>query len=257
MNRIIINVTVVCILMFFGLFLNADENQGTVPAECRIAGLADSNVLALSWQPAFCEMKSSKTECKVSDPDVYQANNFALHGFWPNKKSCGYNYGQCGKGNVKKKNHCDYKPLQLSDDFFNELGTYMPSAAHGTCLQRHEWYKHGSCQLERNITEYYQMSIRLLKEFNESGIASYISKNIGKTIKAKDFFEIVDDSLGKNAHKRLKIKCYKNMLIDIYINLPKNVSEEDSLMELIAATENNHDNQCGSEFKIDPIGQNR
>lgn len=49
---------------------------------CSTAGLEDSYVFALSWQPAFCETHSSKPECKVTDADAYQAGNFTLHGLW-------------------------------------------------------------------------------------------------------------------------------------------------------------------------------
>lgn len=63
-------------------------------------GLADSHVLALSWQPAFCETygyQNGKPECLTLPADSYQAQHMVLHGLWPNQRSCGINYGYCGR----------------------------------------------------------------------------------------------------------------------------------------------------------------
>src|SRR5438552_1569673 len=40
-------------------------------------------VFALSWQSAFCETKSNKTECRAQNPNEFDATNFTLHGLWP------------------------------------------------------------------------------------------------------------------------------------------------------------------------------
>ncbi|PCI30177.1 MAG: hypothetical protein COB67_02510 [SAR324 cluster bacterium] len=243
-------------LLSLNITISAEVLKNNLPPDCDVSGLAESNVLAVSWQPAFCEMKSQKKECSVTNTNAYQANNFALHGFWPNKSSCGHSYGYCDKNNPKEKGHCNYKPVPMSQESLANLGVYMPSAAHGTCLQRHEWYKHGTCQTQRDATQYYDMSIRLLKEFNESGISGYMAQNIGKSVSTKEFFSVVDKSLGEGAHKKMLIKCYKGMLIDIYISLPKDISKESTLKQLLREVDNNHNNGCGKTFKVDAIGQN-
>src|SRR5262245_55310978 len=40
-------------------------------------------VLALSWQPAFCETHDNKPECRAMDGADFAAGNLALHGLWP------------------------------------------------------------------------------------------------------------------------------------------------------------------------------
>ncbi|MGB5596474.1 MAG: hypothetical protein WBM62_20900, partial [Crocosphaera sp.] len=42
----------------------------------------DDYLLALSWQPAFCETRPTKTECLTKDTDTFEAGNFVLHGLW-------------------------------------------------------------------------------------------------------------------------------------------------------------------------------
>jgi hypothetical protein len=81
---------------------------------CGLANQADGYVFAVSWQPAFCESKPDKAECKIDDPKVYQATHFTLHGLWPNKSSCGTNYGYCGEVKAKPANFCDYPKITLS-----------------------------------------------------------------------------------------------------------------------------------------------
>ncbi len=110
---------------------------------CRTPGLEDSYVLALSWQPAFCETHRNKPECRIDDDEAYQARNFTLHGLWPNKKECGTNYGFCGEVRSRRGDFCDYPRLELFTEVRADLEQVMPSAAEGSCLQRHEWFKHG------------------------------------------------------------------------------------------------------------------
>ncbi|WP_231138773.1 ribonuclease T2 family protein [Francisella orientalis] len=110
--------------------------------------LADSYVLALSWQSAFCEtygFSAGKQECKNLPVDSAAAKSFSLHGFWPNQDTCGTNYGFCGA--QKQSNFCNYAPLNLDDKTVELLRRVMPGYNDSSCLQHHAWYKHGTCQL--------------------------------------------------------------------------------------------------------------
>ena len=49
-------------------------------------GNFDYYVLALSWQPAFCEGRPDKSECRTQTQNRFDANNFVLHGLWPNQR---------------------------------------------------------------------------------------------------------------------------------------------------------------------------
>ncbi len=220
---------------------------------CDIAGQEDSYVFALSWQPAFCEGHASKPECKVSDPKSFQANNFTLHGLWPNKNSCGTKYGFCGEYKKPLKAFCDYKKIAMSETTFQSLEIVMPSAAYGSCLQRHEWYKHGTCQTEWGADGYFDEAMRLLEEFNKE-IADVMNKNIGKTIQTKTLFNEVDKAFGADAHKRLMISCYKGNLVDIYIALPAQL-EGKGLKALMQEADESFRNKCGDSFTVDAIGQ--
>jgi len=223
-------------------------------AACNTPGLEDSYVLALSWQPAFCETHRDKPECRVDDKKSYQARNFTLHGLWPNKKSCGTKYGFCGEVRNRPGEFCDYPILSLFTEVRADLEQVMPSAAAGSCLQRHEWFKHGTCQLDWSMDEYYEAAVDLTQQFNESGIAYFISRNIGNTVTEAAFINKVDCAHGDGAHKRVELKCKGGNLVDVYVYLPETINEGDGLGELMQQGQGNFKSNCGGSFKVDPIG---
>ena len=221
---------------------------------CTTPGLEESYVLALSWQPAFCETHRGKPECSIEDKKSYQARNFTLHGLWPNKKSCGISYGFCGDISSKPGDFCDYPALSLFTEVRTDLEQVMPSAAAGSCLQRHEWFKHGTCQTDWSMDEYYQVAVDLTQQFNESGIAYFISRNIGNTVTEEAFIKKVDCVLGPDAYKRIELKCKAGNLVDVYISLPGKINKGDGLGELMQNAQGEFISNCGDQFKVDPIG---
>ena len=47
-------------------------------------------VLAVSWQPAFCEGHADAPECASQTADRFDATHFTLHGLWPQPRSLEY-----------------------------------------------------------------------------------------------------------------------------------------------------------------------
>lgn len=222
--------------------------------ECNTAGLGDGFVLAISWQPAFCETHKTRPECSVTDPQSYQAYHFTLHGLWPKKESCGIRYEFCGDYKKGLRPFANFAPVPMQPETLQQLGIVMPSAGYGSYLQRHEWYKHGTCQTKWDADGYFHLAMRMLKEFNDGGMASFMANNIGKTVTSNSFFQAMDEAFGKDAHKRLQISCNKGKLVDVFINLPFQQLQESSLKELIQQAEPKFKNKCGSRFEVDAIG---
>ena len=48
------------------------------------------NLLAISWQNAFCENHRHKKECKLMQKDDFAASHFVLHGLWPQPRNNQY-----------------------------------------------------------------------------------------------------------------------------------------------------------------------
>lgn len=231
---------------------SADSNP--TGNSCNTAGLQDSFVLALSWQPAFCETKPNKPECQIDDQQSFQASHFTLHGLWPNKKSCGTSYGYCGDVRKKPDGFCNYPVLSLEQQTRNQLEVVMPSAAAGSCLQRHEWFKHGTCQGQWTQTDYYNVAVKLTHEFNQTGVSDFMRRHTGKTVSEKEFKEMIAQVHGGYVHRALQLKCKNNNLVDLYIHLPAPLSSDKPLAELMRQGGKGYQSNCRGKFKVDPIG---
>lgn len=223
---------------------------------CHIAGRQDSYVLALSWQPAFCESHRAKPECRIKDKSSYQASHFTLHGLWPNQASCGIHYEFCDTSIHKQNSFCSYPALPLSMASRRQLERVMPSAAQGSCLQRHEWFKHGTCQSNLAIDAYFSLAVSLTRQFNDAGVSDFMSSHIGKTVTESAFKAVVDAANGGGAHNTIKLGCRKGMLTDVWVYLPASLKLGDSLDDLMKQTQqapHRFSSNCGGRFKIDPI----
>ncbi len=221
--------------------------------DCNVNGKADSYVLALSWQPAFCESKRSKPECTQPEflkPDQYQSKNFTLHGLWPNKKDCGINYGFCN-GVERKSSFAAYDPLVLKAETTSLLGKVMPSFRAKSFLERHEWNKHGTCQ-SRNEDDYFTYAASLVEQFNSLRVVTEVVRNgIGKKIKKSDFMNAIDKELGEGVSNHIVFICKKGMLVEVNIPLKKDLPTNPSLIDSINFEESGWVRGCGDEIIID------
>lgn len=224
-------------------------SSGSGDKACNLSGQGDSYVFAVSWQAAFCETHQSKPECR--EPSPWASQNFTLHGLWPNLGRCGTQYGYCSS-QPQQKNFCDYPEPAISASTMRQLGEVMPSAAAGSCLQRHEWFKHGTCQSEWDAEGYFEVAIDLVKQFNASGVGPFIAANRGLSIPTEDLFTVIDQGLGANAHKRMKFICTNGRLVDIYMNLPGSIPRQQAeLGPLLQAAREGFSSNCGNSFRVD------
>ncbi len=240
------------------------EPDGTASCpltNCNQADTEESYLLAVSWQPAFCETSQgqSKPECSITDPNVYQANNFTLHGLWPNKLSqCGKNYAYCGS--VCKRpggSMCNYPEVELSAGVRQNVAGVMPSVDAGSCLQRHEWWKHGTCS-GMEADSYYRLATALTRQFNEAGPAALMANNIGGTVQVEEFLRVVDSAFGAQSRNLVGLNCKGGNLTEIQLKLPKDVSATETLAELFQRTDKSGSRpsgNCQGSFKVDRIGQ--
>lgn len=214
-------------------------------------GLADAYVLALSLQPAFCETygyEAGKPECLELSASQPQARHFSLHGLWPNQASCGIRYGFCGT--PSKRSHCAYSPLNLSEPVSNELKQLMPSYAYGSCLERHEWYKHGSCQI-LSADDYFTLAIRLVKEVNQTEFANLIERHHGKMLEKAELKAAIEQTFGQGSAQKVYLGCKNGMLVDVFIQLPALIPRDASLHELVLqASEYAYPDRCPKKIYI-------
>jgi ribonuclease T2 len=175
------------------------------------------NLLAISWQNAFCEMHKKKRECKEMRADDYASSHFVLHGLWPQPRNnlyCGVDKKEIGRD--KNRQWYRLKKLDLAPNVREELKKYM--TGYSSYLHRHEWVKHGTCY-GKDANTYFQDAINLLKQLNSSKVRDYFAKNIGKTIKLKDIRNIFNREFGKGAGKHVAMLCKKGLITELWIYL--------------------------------------
>lgn len=196
-------------------------------------GKADSYVLALSSQSGFCQTygyEAGKPECVKLSKSSYQASHLTLHGFWPNQESCGQHYGFCGV--QSQPNHCDYAPLNLAQAVSTNLKKFMPSYQYGSCLERHEWNKHGSCQVLSN-NDYFSLAMRFVEEADKSPFGKFLTEHRGDSVKHDALREVIAKSYGAQNAGKVYLGCKNGILVDIFMVLPALIPFNESLDSLI------------------------
>jgi ribonuclease T2 len=194
-------------------------------------------VLALSWQPAFCESKPEKTECKTQSPARYDASHFTLHGLWPQPRRnvfCGVDKATIA---LDDQRAWDKLPVpELTAATKAELDKVMPGTQ--SLLERHEWIKHGTCYAGGSAESYYKDSVRLTVAVNTSPVQKFMAANIGKKIQTKDLRAKFDEAFGAGAGERVRVACDKQgRIAELTIGLKGDIAVGTDMAKLMMASE--------------------
>lgn len=210
--------------------------RGSRPAEAP-STVSIRNILAISWQPAFCEGLPNKAECRSQTPDRPDASRFSLHGLWPQPRS--RQYCGVGAGLQDKDRSSGWKDLpapELSSDIRRRLEAAMPGTQ--SFLERHEWARHGTCYGE-SADAYFSEMLSLLDAVNASPVAKLFADRIGKEVTADEIRAAFDQSFGKGAGERVRIACRndggRRLVNELTIGLNGAVGSKPDMGALIAA----------------------
>jgi ribonuclease T2 len=235
-----------------------DLVDGTEPAGDTQAKMKPAEfVLAVSWQPAFCETQAGlrKSECRTQTPDRFDASHFALHGLWPQPGSNIYCSVPSDQIAASKEGKWQRLPnLELDPETRSELEQVMPGAASN--LDRHEWIKHGTCFGGETAEVYFSRSIALLNELNASRPRDLFASKLGSQITNAAIRQAFDEAFGEGAGKRVRVSCKRDgsreLIVELTIGLAGRIDGQTSLAELIAASEPT-DSGCPRGI-VDPAG---
>jgi ribonuclease T2 len=202
--------------------------------------ISQDYLLALSWQPSFCETRPNKSECESQTAQRFDATNLALHGLWPQPRQNIYCNVSRDLERLDKENRwSELPPIELSEETSNELAIKMPGFASG--LHLHEWYKHGTCY-NSSPEEYYQESIALLDQVNNSSVRDLFAENIGNFLSSTEIRDQFDESFNEGAGSKVQVQCKRdideeqdNMVVELQINLKGNIQLDTSIANLLEA----------------------
>lgn len=205
------------------------------------------NLLALSWQNAFCQTHQYKKECKRMRSKDFGASHFVLHGFWPqprNNQYCNVDKKQVGMD--KNKQWHRLNKLDLTQTVRERLAKLMPG--YGSNLHKHEWIKHGTCY-GTSASVYYTDSMDLMTQVNESKVQEFFEKNVGKKVSLKEIRRVFDGAFGKGSGEHVTMNCQKGLITELWLHLGNG---SDKLSDLLAKGKRPK-SRCANG-KIDRVG---
>lgn len=216
-----------------------DENSGPLRGPLSDEYLFDNTyVLAISWQPAFCETRPRKPECINQGSDRFDGTNFSLHGLWPEPIDNVY----CGVAShlrsLDEAGHWHRLPeLKLSHGVQDELGSVMPGRQ--SHLDRHEWIKHGTCYLDATPEVYFSHSLALIEEINRSQVRDLFASSIGRRLNLEQIQGAFDAAFGPGTGMRVRLSCAedepRDLIVELRINLKGQISTPPDLSALLLA----------------------
>lgn len=194
-------------------------------------------VLAVSWQPAFCEGHATKPECGSQSSDRFDATHLTLHGLWPQPRSAEY----CGvDSSVRSEDRPEtwnrLPSVELSPATRAALDERMPGTA--SFLDRHEWIKHGTCY-GTTQEEYFTEALQLLGQLNDSAVRAVLAGRIGGEITSAQLRDAFDASFGNGTGDRVTMACDRDgsrqLVVELRINLAGEITETTPLADLLAS----------------------
>jgi ribonuclease T2 len=165
-------------------------------------------VLALSWQPAFCEFNRGRPECAALDSGDFAAGNLTVHGLWPNDgPSSGPTYCDVDaaiKALDDPQSWCELPRPRMTEKTGEALAPAMPGTA--SCLERHEWIKHGTCS-GFDADEYFARTLRLAAAIQATRLGEAVAGNIGKNVTPRQLINAFEAEFGAGSGKALALVC--------------------------------------------------
>jgi len=169
--------------------------------------------LALSWQPAFCQMRDRDAACEDLAPGQWASTHFALHGLWPNvdrnddgRLNADDNY--ClPAGERAKAMDMPWRSLpapNLDNATRDRLAMVMPGSA--GLLERHQWAKHGSCS-GFDATRYFAAAIARTEDFADTELSRFVAAQAGQEVSRHALIDSFELDFGKGSGRALRLIC--------------------------------------------------
>ena len=221
-----------CLFLGLALLLATRASaQDLVPSA---QGDFDDYVLALSWQPGFCQSVHDgrkaqfmfehvePLEC-ANQPELEdRAEYLTVHGLWPSlphsleyrvSESEWRNVGCAAVGveypYVNSGIKCAAPPLDLGEDTLGLLAADMPGANGQSCLERYEYAKHGIC-FGFDPDVYFRTAVRLNREIKASFMGRVLRERYGEEISRPVLMYALGGLLGHQTLRRVRLICQES-----------------------------------------------
>jgi ribonuclease T2 len=164
---------------------------------------APVHVLAVSWQPAFCERNRRRPECRDEAAPRAGGRGLALHGLWPEAgEYCGVAESLRRRDRPGRWERLPAVPLSAATRA--ALEAVMPGTRSG--LERHEWLRHGTC-FGASAEAYFGAAVRLVQELAASPVAELLASRVGEELTLAEIHGAFDRAFGQGAGRRVGVVC--------------------------------------------------
>lgn len=179
-------------------------------------------ILALSWQPGFCESHAGKPECAAETAESFEAAHFTLHGLWPQPRATAYcNLAPTLAATYKTTGWEALPAVDLTSDTRARLDKVMPGTQ--SKLDRHEWVRHGTCYRGLDQEAYFKQAVSLVDEVNGSAVQALFAGKLGQELKSSEIRAAFDSAFGAGTGDRVKVSCKKDgdrqLIVELTIGL--------------------------------------
>ena len=178
----------------------------------------DYYVLSLEWHPTFCAGRASLPECQ--NPDFDRA--LVMHGLWPSRRGDTSNsFGYCGvDASIRQLDNAQSRfempAVPISQETLAQLSARMPGV--DACLERHEWYRHGTCS-GLDAETYFALADSLVSEAHDSRLGRFIAGHAGQTVSADDAWSEAVADWGGAARDAVAFVCSRGALSEVRVTL--------------------------------------
>ncbi len=214
-------------------------------------GMSGSFVLALSWEPAFCETRPKVPECRTQTAERIDAAQFSLHGLWPEGAYCGVDDAVRADDEAHRWDELPEVELPIAQQA--RLDAAMPGTQSG--LERHEWIKHGTCSGTDQMG-YYAASLALTDAVNASGLPQLFAGSLGMSLNASRIADAFDEAFGAGTGERVTLECVsdgsRRLISGIRITLEGTITPTPDLGALARAASPRSGGCRGGV--VDPVG---
>ncbi len=196
------------------------------------------NLLALSWQPAFCEYRPSKTECQALNAGQLETatEQLSIHGLWPQPRGNIYCGVPSSVESIDKAGNWDaLPPVAMDAETAENLAVAMPGFASG--LERHEWIKHGTCYKSAGGSDEYYDDTMLVTDAVNAAVAEFLADNVTREVDTEEIRDLFDQAFGDGAGDAVQFRCKGDqgrvLIQELWINLSGEIDPEGDIGALM------------------------
>jgi ribonuclease T2 len=219
----------------------------------------DHLVLALSWDPTFCQFNADKPECRTLGAGDFAATHLVIHGLWPDTaESKRLRY--CGVDEKirtldQSNRWCELPEPRLSAGTRAALDAAMPGAR--SCLDRHEWIEHGTCA-GIDAERYFSATLRLAAAVQASKLGDLLAANVGRELPRQRLIDAFEATFGPGAGKALSLLCTssgaESLLIEVRVMLEPSAIKGNLGARDLRPNAAGAAGSCPAAILIDPAG---